>query len=130
MARVTSMRDALARVIELIPESQSLIDAHRADFSEFGPVSDEGSGVIPYSFFTDLRYFVFGDPEDDKPLDERKLTGLYLFIEEALESTDEDVRDGISIRLVNKLAMHKKQAARASSKPGSKLSALLAELDQ
>ena len=110
------MADAVRRACELIPGASAVVEEHMAGLSEFGPAPEPTSGVAPYSFFTDLRYFAFADGGDAA-----RIAGLFELVEETLGSPDQMVRDGSAIRIAHKLFRYEVEIARAGVEPGPRL---------
>ena len=111
------MADAVRRICELIPGASAVVSAHRASLSEFGNAPEPESGVAPYSFFSEVREFVFSDAEGR---DER-VTGLFEFLEESLDSPNQMVREGSMIRIAQKLFRYEDVIAASSAAPGPRL---------
>ena len=130
MSDVNSVADAVHRLQDLIPGADRIVAAHKSELSEFGPDPESLSGVVPYTLFTEIRYYVLVDSLDEGKVDEVKLVGLYQFIEEALTSTDDMVRNGVLIRIVHKLHRHEEVTRSASSSPGRQLNRYLNAIDE
>lgn len=111
-----TMVDAVRRACELIPGAWAVVEEHVAGLGEFGAVPEPASGVAPYSFFTDLRCFVFADGGDAA-----RIAGLFELVEETLDSPDQMVRDGSAIRIAHKLFRYEVEIARAGVVPGPRL---------
>jgi hypothetical protein len=113
---ILTMADAVRWACELIPGASAVVEEHIAGLSEFGPAPEPSSGVAPYSFFTDLREFVFADGSDPA-----RIAGLFRFVEATLDSPDQDVRDGSLIRIAHKLSRYEAQIAQSGIAPGPRL---------
>lgn len=118
---VLNMADVVRRACELIPGASAVVEAHVAGLSEFGPVPEQASGVAPYSFFSELREFVFADGGDAV-----QIAGLFELVEAALDSPDDMVRNGSAIRVAHKLFRYETEIARAGVVPGARLSRAMA----
>jgi len=59
-APILTMADAVRRACELIPGASTVVEEHIAGLDEVA-MSETTGGVLPYSFFTELRLFVFAD---------------------------------------------------------------------
>src|SRR2546423_11470677 len=109
------MADAVRRARDLIPGASIVVEKHIANLDE-GDVPESTSGVLPYSFFTELRLFVFADVGDPA-----RIAGLFELLEATLASTDDAVRSSSTIRVAHKLYRYKEEIARCGIAPGPRL---------
>ena len=114
-APILTMADAVRRACELIPSASTVVEEHIAGLDEVA-MSETTGGVLPYSFFTELRLFVFADGGD--PV---KIAGLFELAEATLASPDDVVRGGSLIRIAHKLHRHEADIARLGVVPGPRL---------
>ena len=113
---ILTMADAVRLACELIPGASAVVEEHIADLSEFGPAPEPTSGVAPYSFFTELREFVFAGGGNAA-----RISGLFELVEATLDSPDQSARDGSLIRIAHKLYRYEPEIARFGITPGPRL---------
>lgn len=118
---ILTMADALLVLRDLIPGVVSVIESHIEEQGLYADPDELEAGVAPYWLFTEVREFVF---EDASKVAERAV-GLFAFMELALVSPSQSVRDGSLIRVAHKLYRYEEAIRDSGVTPGPHLMAAM-----
>lgn len=121
VTQILTVGDALRALRELVPGASAIIASHVANQALDADPDELEEAVAPYWLFTEIREHVF----ENAPGMTLRIAGLFAFMEMALVSHAQSVRDGSAIRIAHKLYRYENAIKASGVIPGPRLAAAM-----